>query len=57
MNSCRRFLIAAAAAVILFVLFRLGENCRQQERDMLMLNDTVQTVKEHIRQPETLQAL
>ncbi len=59
MNSCRRFLIAAAAAaaVILFVLFRLGGNSRQQERDMLMLNDTVQTVKEHIRQPETLQAL
>ena len=59
MNSGRKYLLAAAAAaaVFLLVLFRIGGDDRQQERDMLMLNDIVQTVRAHIRQPETLQTL
>ena len=43
---------AAAAAVFLFVLFRLTGTGQQQERDMLMLNDTVQTVRAHFLQSQ-----
>lgn len=60
MKNYRRFLVlaAAAAAVFLFVIVRLsGTTSQPQERDMLMLNDILQKVREHIEQPETLQNL
>ena len=48
--------IAAVMAVCLGILLLCSKSV-QQPQDAVMLNDTVQTVREHIRQPETLEQI
>lgn len=59
MKYYRRFLVlaVAAAAVLLIVISRYGGISDDHERDMVMMNHIVQTVKEHISDPESLNGM
>lgn len=58
MRGFRRFFAVLAAAAVVFLLVLLSlSGTQRQERDMVLLNDIVQTVREHISQPEELSQL
>lgn len=57
MKSYRRFLAAAAAVMLLCILLTVSGTAQagMQRRDMLLLNDIAETVRENLSSPEQLE--